>query len=137
MPVSRLTGSPNSEPLSVNIFSKTDINSYVPRRFSKRSKVSLTAPLVHRLSKKARNSFSFVKNSVRRVLFDSLEEWTVSISTKDDRSNEQKSEQVLCVKIERSVIYLFRAAIANIWRFVQSFTSFFFKVLIGLITGRT
>ena len=75
MPVSRLTGSPNSEPLSVNIFSKTDINSYVPRRFSKRSKVSLTAPLVHRLSKKARNSFSFVKNSVRRVLFDSLEEW--------------------------------------------------------------
>lgn len=71
---------------------KTDINSYVPRRFSKRSKVSLTAPLVHRLSKKARNSFSFVKNSVRRVLFDSLEEWTVSISTKDDRSNEQKSE---------------------------------------------
>lgn len=92
MPVSRLTGSPNSEPLSVNIFSKTDINSYVPKRFSKRSKVSLTAPLVHRLSKKARNSFSFVKNSVRRVLFDSLEEWTVSISTKDDRSNEQKSE---------------------------------------------
>lgn len=37
----------------------------------------------------------------------------------------------------RAVIYLFRAAIANIWRFVQSFTSFFFKVLAGLITGRT
>lgn len=30
-----------------------------------------------------------------------------------------------------------RAAIANIWRFVQSFTSFFFKVLAGLITCRT
>ena len=37
----------------------------------------------------------------------------------------------------RAVIYLFRAAIANIWRFVQSFTSFFFKVLAGLITCRT
>lgn len=36
-----------------------------------------------------------------------------------------------------AVIYLFRAAIANIWRFVQSFTSFFFKVLAGLITCRT
>ena len=40
----------------------------------------------------AKNNSAFVKNSVRRVLFDSLEEWTVSISTKDDRSNEQKSE---------------------------------------------
>ena len=29
------------------------------------------------------------KKKDRRVLFDSLEEWTVSISTKDDRSNEQ------------------------------------------------
>lgn len=36
-----------------------------------------------------------------------------------------------------AAIYLFRAAIANIWRFVQSFTSFFFKVLAGLITCRT
>ena len=37
----------------------------------------------------------------------------------------------------RAVIYLFRAAIANIWSLVQSFTSFFFKVLAGLITGWT
>ena len=82
MPVSRLTGSPNSEPLSVNIFSKTERNSYVLNHFSKRSNISLTAPLVQRLSKKARNNFSCVKNNVKRVLFDSLEECTVSISTK-------------------------------------------------------
>lgn len=37
----------------------------------------------------------------------------------------------------RAVIYLFRAAIVNIWSLVQSFTSFFFKVLAGLITGWT
>ena len=44
---------------------------------------------------------------------------------------------VIVFMCNRAVIYLFRAAIANIWRFVQSFTSFFFKVLAGLITCRT
>lgn len=44
---------------------------------------------------------------------------------------------VIVFMCNRTVIYLFRAAIANIWRFVQSFTSFFFKVLTGLITGWT
>ena len=44
---------------------------------------------------------------------------------------------VIVFMCNRAVIYLFRVAIANIWRFVQSFTSFFFKVLAGLITCRT
>lgn len=44
---------------------------------------------------------------------------------------------VIVFMCNRAVIYLFRATIANIWRFVQSFTSFFFKVLAGLITCRT
>ena len=44
---------------------------------------------------------------------------------------------VIVFMCNSAVIYLFRAAIANIWRFVQSFTSFFFKVLAGLITCRT
>ena len=44
---------------------------------------------------------------------------------------------VIVFMCNRAVIYLLRAAIANIWRFVQSFTSFFFKVLAGLITCRT
>lgn len=44
---------------------------------------------------------------------------------------------VIVFMCNRAVIYLFRAAIANIWHFVQSFTSFFFKVLAGLITCRT
>ena len=44
---------------------------------------------------------------------------------------------VIVFMCNRAVIYLFRAAIANIWRFVQSFTSFLFKVLAGLITYRT
>lgn len=44
---------------------------------------------------------------------------------------------VIVFMCNRAVIYLFRAAIANIWSFVQSFTSFFFKVLAGLITCRT
>lgn len=44
---------------------------------------------------------------------------------------------VIVFMCNRAVIYLFRAAIANIWCFVQSFTSFFFKVLAGLITCRT
>ena len=47
------------------------------------------------------------------------------------------SSTVIVFMCNRAVIYLFRAAIANIWRFVQSFTSFFFKVLAGLITCRT
>lgn len=44
---------------------------------------------------------------------------------------------VIVFMCNRAMIYLFRAAIANIWCFVQSFTSFFFKVLTGLITGWT
>lgn len=44
---------------------------------------------------------------------------------------------VIVFMCNRAVIYLFRAAIANIWSFVQSFTAFFFKVLAGLITCRT
>ena len=55
--------------------------SKVPNRFSRRSKTRRTAPLVQRFMRKARKSFSFVKNSVRRDFLESLEECTVSIST--------------------------------------------------------
>ena len=54
--------------------------------------------------KKARSSFSFVKNKVNKVFFESLEDLTVSISTKDSKPKEQKSEYVLLTKAERSVI---------------------------------
>ncbi len=37
---------PKSEPLSVRIFSKTEINAKVPNRFSRRSDTRRTAPLV-------------------------------------------------------------------------------------------
>ena len=40
-----------------------------------------TAPLVYRFIRKAKKSFSLVKNMVSRVLFDSLKEWIVSIWT--------------------------------------------------------
>ena len=61
IPVSNSSGFPNSKPRSVKIFSKTDVNSYVPIRFSKRSNTARTAPFVHRLIRNARNSFSSVK----------------------------------------------------------------------------
>ena len=48
-----------------------------------------------------------------------------------------KKRATIVVGVAIAVIYLFRAAIANIWHFVQSFTSFFLKVLAGLITGWT
>lgn len=52
----------------------------------------------------ARSSFSFVKNKVNKVFFESLEDLTVSISTKDSKPKEQKSEYVLLTKADRSVI---------------------------------
>ena len=73
-------------------------------RFSRRSKMRRTAPLVHRFIRKARKSFSFTKNIVSRVFFDSLEEWTVSISTKEERPREEKSLYSLLVKTDLSVI---------------------------------
>ena len=63
-------------------------------RFSKRSKTSLTAPFVHLLRRNAKNSFSRVKNKVKRVLLKSLEECTVSISIKAGSSSDEKSEYV-------------------------------------------
>ena len=66
---------------SVNIFSKTDVNSYVPIRFSKRLNTARTAPFVHRLIRNARNSFSSVKIMVNSVFRESLDDFTVSICT--------------------------------------------------------
>ena len=59
IPVSNSSGFPNSEPRSVKIFSKTDVNSYVPIRFSKRSNTARTAPFVHRLIRNARSSIYY------------------------------------------------------------------------------
>ena len=58
---------------SVRIYSNTEANSKVPIRFSRRSKTRRTAPFVHRFIRKARKSFSLVKNIVSKVFFDS---WT-------------------------------------------------------------
>lgn len=50
------------------------------------------------------HSFFMTKNMVRSVFFDSLEEWTVSISTKEERPRERKSLYSRSVKTSLSVI---------------------------------
>ena len=119
-PISKALGLPNSEPLSVRIYSKTERNSSVPIRFSRRSNTRRTAPAVQRFMRKARNSFSCVKNIVSRVFFDSLEECTVSISTNEVSSRSQKSLYSLLLKTERSLICV-------LWHFLGLKEAFRFK----------
>lgn len=81
IPVYSFSGTPNSEPRLVKIFSKTDVNSYVSICFYKRLNTVRTAPFVQRLRRNVRNSFSSVKIMVNSAFLVSLDEFTVSVCT--------------------------------------------------------
>ena len=119
-PVSRASGLPNSEPLSLRIYSNAERNSLVPIRYSRRSNTRRTALAVQRFMRKARNSFSCAKNMVSRVFFDSLEECTVFISTNEVSPRSQKSLYSLLLKIDRSLICV-------LWHFLGLKEAFRFR----------
>ena len=62
------SGSPNSEPRSVRMYSNTVAENHkYPKRFSNRSKIRLDSTLwCQRFIRNARNSFSLVKNMVKQ-----------------------------------------------------------------------
>lgn len=68
VPVSKASGFPNSEPRSVNIFSKVGINSEFSISFFRWSKVSLIEPWVYRLGRKARNIFLSEEESQQSLI---------------------------------------------------------------------
>ena len=98
----------------------------VPIRFSRRSKTRRTAPFVHRFIRKARKSFSLVKNIVSKVFFDSLDDVRYPFEhSLLDRGN--KSRDITgCVKTALSVICV-------LWHFLGLKWTFRFRSMLRAV----